>query len=190
MLRKFFILTVFSALFVVCSLANAEEILYPISIDSNPAKFWKEKFIGTNGPGETGNILMAVGKGWVFQNARLTEVTPVTCDGGPMNPCTGDWQYISTYKGGRLTIKKDGKRGKNLKASNIVATNYSKTDGTTLKFNLSLLGTFNDGSTFIVAVEYTGEPLIQVDDITGDQVYQRGEGNDMKGTILINEPAF
>ena len=59
--------------------------------------FWKEKFFG-GGPGQPGNTLMAVGVGFVFQNAVLLTVE------GPYSP-PGQWcenvggaaSYRTTY---------------------------------------------------------------------------------------------
>jgi hypothetical protein len=70
-------------------------------------KFWQEKFFG-GGPGQEGNTLMAIGQGFVFQNAVLTGV--------PEQIAKPDWcinslaavGYKTTYENGRLTLNPSG----------------------------------------------------------------------------------
>jgi hypothetical protein len=108
-------------------------------------KFWKEKFFG-GGPGEPGNTLMAIGKGFVFQNAVLVE-GPSPVDGLP------DWcqglggvvAYETPYEGGMLTLNPSGPWRKNFKAKDVTATNTSCHDanGNLLGFRLAMDGAFD-----------------------------------------------
>ncbi len=65
-------------------------------------KFWKEKFFG-GGPGQPGNVLMALGQGFILQNAVLDNVEQCEtgeCGLSPDDPCYSDeWAYKTTYKG-------------------------------------------------------------------------------------------
>lgn len=104
-------------------------------------KFWKEKFFG-GGPGQTGNVLMAIGQGFVLQNLVLKEAV------GPDEPwCEGGaFAYVTTYEGGMLTLNSSGpwlKKG-SLKSTNVTATNYSCHDGAgnLLEFWLDMEGEF------------------------------------------------
>lgn len=183
MIRKNVILTAFLFLFVFCLSANAQDTYY-IDQDNHPAKFWKEKFVGKNGPGQVGNILMAVGEGWVFQNARLVNVIDCSTDDCPEE--FSGYDYCTTYEGGQLTLTEKGEWDEDLEASNMTATNYSTFDGTELKFLLTFSGYFNDGTFFEVEVNYIGEPRVQK---PNNPVYQMGEGVDLVGTIDIHWPS-
>ena len=103
--------------------------------DTATAKFWKEKFVGGR-PGAVGNVLMAVGDGFVFQNAILANVV------GPYSAsseCEGCVYYITTYSNGQLTINPNGPCGK-FKGIIPAATNFSYhlADGTLMKFDLHI----------------------------------------------------
>jgi hypothetical protein len=129
--------------------AQAGPVVDPYGPWSSPddftTKFWKEKFFG-GGPGEPGNVLMAIGQGFVFQNAVLKE-PPVA--GELPEWCAyvqGVVSYITTYEGGMLTLNSSGpwlKKG-NLKAKNVTATNTSchDPDGNLLGFRLEMIGSF------------------------------------------------
>jgi len=115
-------------------------------------KFWKEKFIG-GGPGQPGNVLMAIGQGFVFQNGVLESVEVYGTD---------DWDYKTTYTGGMLTLNSKGpwlKKGM-LKATNLTAYNYSTVDGEgNLHFQLLMTGSFDNAPySFDIVVTFDGTP--------------------------------
>jgi hypothetical protein len=182
MARKAAILTVFLALFAFYLPANAEDT-YDINV-----KFWKEKFVGANGPGHLGNILMAVGEGWVFQNARLTEVGLSEGDNGVCESKCSDYRYYSIYEGGQLTLTKKGDWDENYKDSSITACNCSTFNNETqfLTYELTFAGDFKDGTPYTVTVNYSGYPRIQVDDETEDPIYQKGDGDIFIGEIIFD----
>jgi hypothetical protein len=114
--------------------------------DQFTTKFWKEKFFG-GGPGEPGNVLMAIGKGFVFQNAVLQEPGPVPADAVPdwcANDLGGVVAYVTTYEGGRLTLNPSGPWRQNFKAKGVKAINTSCHDeyGKFLGFRLEMDGQF------------------------------------------------
>jgi len=113
--------------------AQAKPVVNPAGSWSTPddftTKFWKEKFFG-GGPGQPGNVLMAIGQGFVFQNAVLEEVI-LNPEGIPdwCSTLGGVASYQTTYEGGMLTLNPSGPWRKNLKAKNVNATNISCHDG-------------------------------------------------------------
>jgi len=126
--------------------AQAKPVVNPTGSWSTPddftTKFWKEKFFG-GGPGQPGNVLMAIGQGFVFQNAVLKEVVlfdvPEWC-----SLLSGVVSYQTTYEGGMLTLNPSGPWRKNLKAKNVNATNISCHDGSgnLLGLELTMTGPF------------------------------------------------
>jgi hypothetical protein len=110
---------------------------------SSPAdfttKFWQEKFFG-GGPGQEGNTLMAIGQGFVFQNAILT-VGPVPLMKKP-EWCDGAVAYETIYANGRLTLNSSGPwltKG-TLIDRDVIAVNTSchTQDGALLGFRLKI----------------------------------------------------
>jgi hypothetical protein len=103
-------------------------------------KFWEEKFFG-GGPGAEGNVLMAIGQGFVFQNAVLT-VAPVQLKEPLPSWCDGVAVYETIYENGRLTLNPSGpwlKKG-TLRDRDVKATNISchGSDGALLGFTLTI----------------------------------------------------
>jgi hypothetical protein len=123
-------------------------------------KFWKEKYLG-GGDGQPGNVLMAAGEGFDFQNAVLNHVAipqqpiPVVnpCGlGGPLN-ATG--YYLTTYTGGRLTLNPSGPWRDNIIVNDITAINLSGLDeGSKKFFILSFSGTSTSGVPIDVTVTW------------------------------------
>jgi hypothetical protein len=149
-------------------------------------KFWMEKFQG-GGPGQEGNVLMATGKGFMFQHAILEEAT--------LNP---DNSYTTTYIGGELTLNPSGpwaskvkgkKPFRTLKASDITATNHSTYDPVTGKliFELTFGGKFDNANlSYCAKATYDGFPQIKLDD-EGKPVFQRGFSPEFKVEIVFKE---
>ena len=145
-------------------------------------KFWKEKFWG-GGPGKPGNVLMAIGQGFVFQNAVLKEVVdpqirPWCTDLG------GVVRYRTIYEGGMLTLNSSGpwlEKG-NLTAKNVTANNYSCHDayGNLLGFRLTMVPEFEktEYSFFIFAAFDVGPDNYEVKIDSDRVVFQRGYGFD------------
>jgi hypothetical protein len=146
-------------------------------------KFWKEKYLGGN-DGQLGNVLMAVGEGFDFQNAVLTGVVyspaliAAPCgDGGPP---VATVYYITTYSGGRLTLNPSGPWRDNIIVRDISATNLSGLDSAGKRFFvLSFSGTSASG----VFVDVTAT-WCEANDINyerqvtknGKPVFQQGTG--------------
>lgn len=161
------------------------------SPDDFKTKFWKEKFFG-GGPGVPGNVLMAIGKGFVFQNAVLQAVGPVQ-EAEDLSWCTGldgAVAYETTYTGGMLTLNSSGpwlKKG-NLKAKNVTAKNISCHDASEnlLGFKLMMDGEFQKSNyLFDIQASFVVEPdNYQVKtDPDGGMVFQVGK--DFDATITI-----
>lgn len=106
-------------------------------------KFWKEKLFGGY-HGAEGNVLMAVGQGFTFQNAVLT-VGPQ--DNGLPEWCSllgGAATYRTVYEDGMLTLNPSGPWKKNYKAKDVTATNYSCHGANGLiGFRLEMTGQFD-----------------------------------------------
>ena len=132
------------------------------------------------GPGQPGNTLMAVGKGFMFKKAVL-EFVELSDD--------PDYDYKTTYINGVLMLNPKGpwlKKGK-LKATGITAINYSKMDTEgVLQFKINMCGEFDkEPDTFFqIEATYEGSPEIKYDDY-GDPVFQRG--TDFSATITIED---
>jgi hypothetical protein len=151
--------------------------------------FWKEKFFG-GAPGQPGNVLMAIGEGFVFQNAVLKEVV------GPITRpwCTdlgGVARYQTTYEGGMLTLNSSGpwlEKG-SLKAKNVTATNFSCHDvyGNLLGFRLVMSGKFETTEYYfnIVAFFDVNPDNYEVKNDDNGVVFQRGY--DFDARIIIHE---
>ncbi|MBW1895727.1 MAG: hypothetical protein JRI47_01585, partial [Deltaproteobacteria bacterium] len=115
--------------------ARAED--YSTANGDFTTKFWKEKFIG-GGPGAPGNILMAIGQGFVFQNAVLEKAESL------FNADNNVIGYTTTYTGGRLTLNSQGPwlDKKKYQATDIDAINVSSRDDEgNLFFTLSFVRT-------------------------------------------------
>ncbi len=154
-------------------------------------KFWKEKFFG-GGPGATGNTLMAIGQGFVFQNAVLV--------GDPIevpNPLP-DWcsslgglaSYKTTYEGGMLTLNPSGPWKTNLKAKNVTAINTSCHDSTgLLGFNLTMTGPFDKSTySFNITADFDVTPdNYEVKMDSDGVVFQIGYDFDATITIYYSE---
>lgn len=164
--------------------------------DTFTTKFFKEKFFG-GGPGMSGNVLMAIGKGFVLQNVVLQEAEPCTGDCGltAEDLCYAtDWEFMTTYKGGTLTLNSKGpwlEKGM-LKAKGFDATNYSRVDDEgNLHFCLVIKdGTFRNapGYTFNAVAKFDATPdnyQLKEDD-EGKPVFQRGYHFDALIEILEN----
>ena len=136
-------------------------------------KFWKEMFKG-GGPGQPGNVLKAIGDGFVFKHARLLEAKPV-----------GD-TYETTYVGGKLTLNSSGpwlNKGQ-LRARKIRAVNISTWDEFGLHFELRFEGMFEDtGIYFKVLVLYDGQPEMKG---WGNTSYEFQRGSDFHAKIIIS----
>jgi hypothetical protein len=130
--------------------------------------FWKEMFKG-GGPGQAGNTLMALGKGFIFKRAVLDNVE----SGVDPN------EFITTYINGVLVLNSKGPwlNRKKLIDRDILATNESIYDPDTgmLTFTLTFCGEFDnaEGVFYRVVAEYSGAPEIKFDD-EGYPVLQRG----------------
>jgi len=139
--------------------------------------FWMEKFQG-GFPGQPGNVLLAVGDGFVFQNAVLKSAVP-----HPTKP----GYYLSTYVGGELLLNSGGpwlKKDKQLRASDITATNVSLSNATLtqLEYTLTFSGRFDNDPDlcFDVTAEYAGFPVIQAPPF-GDPIWLFQAGGDSFG---------
>jgi hypothetical protein len=148
--------------------------------DTATAKFWKEKFVGGR-PGAVGNVLMAVGDGFVFQNAILANVQ------GPWRAndldCLGcKIKYITTYSNGQLTINPNGPCGK-FKGIIPAATNISlhDQDGNLMKFVLSI----PEKGVTATWINYGNNYKMHTDEY-GAYVYQMG--SEFDSIILTCEP--
>ena len=153
-------------------------------------KFWKEKFFG-GGPGQPGNVLMAIGQGFVFQNAVLEEVVPNQGIPDWCSPLGGVASYVTTYEGGMLTLNSSGpwlKKG-SLKGKNITATNTSCHDasGNLLGFQLTMTGPFiKSPYSFTITADFIVDVTdgnYQVKTDSDGVVFQRGY--DFDATISI-----
>lgn len=153
-------------------------------------KFWMEKFVYA--PGDIGNVLMAIGKGFTLQNVVLT--APPTTDTSGFNTdwCVGGLALKTVYTQGRLTLNSSGpwlKRG-TLIDRDVTATNISchKGDGS-LAFRLKIVGTFKEFGGVPYSVETTFNSaenryeLLYDDD--GNNIGHRGY--DFGATITIGE---
>ena len=144
------------------------------------AKFWREKFKGGT-PGAPGNVLMAVGQGFIFKHAVLAGVLPSESGSGN---CTRDWE--TTYEAGVLILDSSGpwlNKGK-LKATNLTATNcsYSVDEDGVLDFKLTFSGRFDNAAIYFdVVASYSEEPEIKY--CAGNPVFQRGSYLDVEITI-------
>lgn len=142
-------------------------------------KFWKEMFKG-GGPGQIGNTLKALGDGFIFKQAKLTQVIPLATD-----------TYETTYEGGVLILNSSGpwlNFGK-LKAVNVTATNTSTFDNATgiLDFVIEFEGEFtHPGFHFKLVASYHGQPEIKFND-EDEMVFQRGSDFEVK-IIIDDEP--
>ena len=152
-------------------------------------KFWKEKYLG-GGDGKPGNVLMAVGEGFVFQNAVLESVEgPVTVT----SPCGGDFPgYRTTYAGGRLTLNPSGPWAENITVRDIAATNLSGVNATGERFfTLSFSGESKDGNLVDVTVTWCEDEdnyKRQVTKKNNKPVYQQGTGFEAEITIAPPTP--
>jgi len=147
-------------------------------------KFWKEMFKG-GGPGQPGNVLMALGEGYIFNQAKLVTVEASDIAG---------YTYKSTYTSGMMTLNPSGPwcDSGTLKAKNITAVKYSSQNPVLtgiLKFYLKFEGNFDNapGYHFVVEAWYEGQPEVKYDELTGQPCFQRGM--DYEVTITITGAA-
>ena len=158
-------------------------------------KFFKEKFFG-GGPGELGNVLMAKGQGFMLQNVKLQEAVEcdtLGCGLDIEHPCYGqDWQFMTTYEGGMLTLNSKGPwldKGM-LKAKGLItATNYSRHDaeGNLSGFCMVITGEFRNapyGFNAWALFEVTEDNYQFKQDDEGNPVFQRGYDFDALIEIL------
>ena len=151
--------------------------------DTATAKFWKEKFVGGR-PGAVGNVLMAVGDGFVFQNAVLTNVAgPYGASDSDCSGCIA--KYVTTYSNGQLTINPNGPCGK-FKGIIPAATNisYHDQDGNLMKFVLSI----PEKGVTATWINYGNNYKMQTDEY-GAYVYQMGSEFDSI-MLLCHPPVF
>jgi hypothetical protein len=171
------------ALWTVSTWAEeAKEFVSPLDFS---VKSWTEKFQG-GGPGQPGNVLKALGQGFIFQHAELEEAVPDEYG-----------YYTTTYLGGELTLDPSGpwaklfKKGK-LRATGIEAKNNSDFDPGTgwLWFQLMFEGEFDNepGLYFCVLAEYDGTPEFKYDEF-GTPVFQRGFPPEFWVKIKIQQDA-
>ena len=165
-------------------------------------KFWKEKFFG-GGPGQQGNVLMAIGQGFTLQNVVLQGVescAQVDCTIDPISPCYSDpegqpiiYNYKTTYTGGFLRLNKGPhklwlNKGK-LKDTDLNVTNYSahNPDGSLAHFCLVMNGEFDNApeNTYdVIATFDVDEDNYQFKyDDEGNPVFHRGYDFDAVITI-------
>lgn len=143
-------------------------------------KFWKEMFKG-GGPGQVGNTLMALGEGFIFNQAKLESVVASDITG---------YDFKTTYVGGKLTLNSSGPWLKSgiLRATKVTATNYSSQNPPLvgeLNFYIKLEGDFDNAPYhFLIEAYYEGSPEVKYDDM-GRPVFQRG--TDFEVTITITD---
>ena len=143
-------------------------------------RFWKETFKGGN-PGAPGNVLMAVGQGFIFKQAVLDEVLPAESGSGN---CTRDWE--TTYEGGVLALNSSGPwltKGK-LTATHLTVTNcsYSVDEDGLLDFEITFSGRFENAEFYFdLIASYSDRPIIK--HFAGSPVFQKGSYLDMEITI-------
>jgi hypothetical protein len=149
-------------------------------------KFWKEMFKG-GFPGKPGNVLMALGEGYIFNQAKLVTVEPGAWGGLPND--LNVYAYKSTYTGGMMTLNPSGPwcDSGTLKAKNVTAINYSNQDPVLtgiLYFHLTIMGDFSNAPySFVIDALYSGQPEVKYDETTGLPVFQRGMDYDVTITI-------
>lgn len=161
-----------------------------VSPDDFATKFWKEKYFG-GGDGKPGNVLMAVGEGFVFQNATLESVTPLTALPTEMIPaCASSGSvpgYQTTYTGGRLTLNPSGPWEDDITVRDIAATNYSGQDSNGKRFFTLVFGgvSRDDVEVDVVATwcETEDNYRRQVTKKKAKPVYQKGTGFEAEITI-------
>jgi hypothetical protein len=146
-------------------------------------KFWKELFKG-GFPGQPGNVIMALGEGYILNQAKLVTVEASN---------NAEYTYMTTYAGGMMTLNPSGPwcDSGTLKAKNITAVNYSSQNPVLtgiLKFYLKFEGEFDNapGYHFVGEAWYEGQPEVKYDELTGQPSFQRGM--DYEVTITITGP--
>mgnify|MGYP005855815119 CR=1 FL=1 len=141
-------------------------------------KFWKEMFKG-GGPGQPGNTLMALGEGFIFNQAKLQTVEASD------DP---NFMYKTTYVGGKLTLNSsvDWLKSGILRATKVTAINYSSQNPPLtgeLTFLIKLESDFDNAPYhFLIEATYQGQPEVKYDDL-GNPCFQRG--TDLEVTITI-----
>ncbi len=142
-------------------------------------KFWKEMFKG-GGPGQPGNVLKAIGDGFVFKHAKIDE-------NGAQEIPESSGIYETTYAGGKLTLNSSGpwlNKGQ-LRARDVEAINTSTWDEFGLHFELRFEGMFiNTGIYFKVLAWYDGQPEMKG---WGNTSYEFQRGTDFHAIIVISE---
>lgn len=137
-----------SVLFVLCIVLSFSSFVYAETYSTSDGdfttNFWKEKYLGGD-DGKPGNVLMAIGEGFIFQNAVLESVDNEL--GSADSPCGGGILpvFVTTYTGGELTLNPSGPWGDNIKIRDITATNLNGLDEGKRFFILSFSGTSESG---------------------------------------------
>ena len=130
-------------------------------------KFWMEKYHG-GGPGQIGNVLLAVGNGFKFNHATIADppvIGSILC---------GDPGWVTEYVGGDLILTKGPWLNKGmLKALNVEATNRSGLNSDGKKcFNIWIRGDFEGGNYHFDAEVSWTEDETNYEELPG--VFQRG----------------
>jgi len=190
----------FTVALLLTTSAHAGPFVYPGTYSTDAGdfttKFWKEKFFG-GGPGQPGNVLMAVGQGFILQNVVLQSVEECTGDADQWcglasgDPCySGQWTYKTTYEGGFLRLNSKGpwlKKGKLKDATDLQATNYSYVDlDGNLHFCLTINGEFDRMPEYSYEIEATFDGTPNNYQMKHDEygpVYQRGYDSNAEITI-------
>lgn len=143
-------------------------------------KYWREMFKG-GFPGQPGNVLQALGEGYIFNKARLVGVV------GSDNP---SYASKSTYEGGEMTLNPSGPwcDAGTLKARGITVVNYSSQSPVltgVLSFYLKAEGVFENapGYGFVIEAWYTGQPEVKFGEESGRPIFQRGTDYEARITI-------
>ena len=143
-------------------------------------RFWKETFKGGN-PGVRGNVLMAIGQGFIFKQAVLEQVLPAESGSGN---CTRDWE--TTYEGGVLVLYSSGPwltKG-TLRATHLTVTScsFSVDEDGLLDFEVTFSGRFENAEFYFdLIAHYSDRPVIKY--YEGRPVFQKGSYLDMEITI-------
>jgi len=174
-MRKLFTISLLVPIlvFITISIGTAEDwtcISYQTENGDFNTKFWKEKYFGGD-DGDVGNVVMAVGQGFILQGLTLTI------------PPTAGPPYTTIYEGGTLILNSSGPwlpmlpwlPQRKLKATGIEATNISHVDGDpALDFQLIINSVELEGTdcSLTVIVDYNA---------ADDPKYKKKEGVFQKG---------
>jgi hypothetical protein len=162
----------------MCAFAQSAKFKKPEKFDVGAyesgdfkTQYWQEALVG-GAAGARGNILEAHGEGFIFWGAKLTDVN---CDFSLKTDTLGDFFTCTTvYTGGTLVLSAPGPwlNYGVAKASNITATNVSKTyvdndspsnPNGILKFELTFGAAFDSpdsNHSFDVTANWVGKPKL------------------------------